>query len=99
MADHDTGLGFYALVLLALFVLTGLTVGAAYIDLGELMNNVLALAIAACKATVVIVFFMHVKGSSSLIKLTAVGGFFWLLIFFVLILADIFTRTTLSPGW
>ena len=99
MSDHDSSLMPYVFVLLTLFALTGLTVGAAYVDLGSVVNQVLAFAIAATKASVVILFFMHVKGSSSLIKLSAVGGFFWLVIFFIFIVSDVLTRTTLIPGW
>ena len=53
---------------------------------------VVALAIALAKASLVVLFFMHVKGSTSLIKMAAVGGFFWLLIFGAFILADVLTR-------
>ncbi len=38
------------------------------------------------------IFFMHVKGSTSMIKMAAVGGFFWLLIFGAFVLADVLTR-------
>ena len=99
MADHDSSLRPYVLVLLALFALTSLTVGAAYVDMGDVLNNLVAFGIAATKASLVVMFFMHVKGSTSLIKLTAVGGFFWLVILFTFILADILMRTTLVPGW
>lgn len=99
MSDHDSSLMPYVFVLLTLFALTGLTVGAAYVDLGSTVNNIVAFAIAVTKASVVILFFMHVKGSSPLIKLSALGGFFWLLIFFIFIISDVLTRTTLVPGW
>ena len=99
MADHSPSLKPYVLVLLALFGLTGITVGAAYMDFGHhYLNTFVAFAIAATKATLVVTFFMHVKGSTSLIKLSAVGGFFWLIIFFFFTLADIFTRSPI-PGW
>lgn len=99
MSGHDSSLLPYVLVLVALLVLTGLTIGAAYIHMGHFMHNLAAFTIAAIKASVVILFFMHVKGSTSLIKLSAVGGFFWLLIFFILLMSDVWTRTTLVPGW
>ncbi len=99
MSDHDSSLMPYVFVLLSLFALTGLTVGVAYVHLGPVANQIVAFAIAATKASIVILFFMHVKGSSSLIKLSAVGGFFWLLIFFIFIVSDVLTRTTLVPGW
>lgn len=39
-----------------------------------------------------VTFFMHVKGSTSMIKICAAGGFFWLLIFGAFVLADVLTR-------
>lgn len=89
---HDHSLKPYVLVLLGLFGLTALTVGVAYIDFGHPWSDVVALAIAVCKATLVVSFFMHVKGSSPVVKLAAAGGFFWMLIFFALILSDFLTR-------
>lgn len=99
MAKHDTSLMPYVWVLLALFGLTALTVGAALIDFGHPWSDLVALVIAVTKATLVVLFFMHVKGSTSLIKMTAAGGFFWLLIFFAFLLTDYLERTTLVPGW
>lgn len=93
MSDHhDHSLKPYVLILVALLGLTGLTVGVAFIDFGKPWSDVVALAIAVTKATLVVSFFMHVKGSSPLVKISAVGGFFWLFIFFAIILTDILTR-------
>ena len=53
-----------------------------------------ALLIATIKATVVVLFFMHVKGASE--KLTGavvVAGFFFLAILLSLSLADYLTRS------
>lgn len=99
MAQHGALLKPYGFVLLALFGLTAVTVLAAYVDFGHPWSDLVALAIALVKATLVVSFFMHVKGSSPLIKLSAVGGFFWVLIFFVIILTDYLERSTLGPGW
>lgn len=71
----------YCLVFATLLVGTAITVGAAYIDMG-VFNPVVALGIAVFKACVVILFFMHAKYQSRLIKMTIGSGFF---IFFVLI--------------
>ena len=65
----------YMIVFATLLVFTGMTVGAAYVDLG-ILNPVVALAIACFKAVVVILFFMHVKYQSKLVKLTVASGFF-----------------------
>ena len=98
MSEHATGhaehhsLKPYVLVLLGLLALTWLTYGAALVDFGHPWSDLVALAIAVTKATLVVTFFMHVKGSTSLIKMSAVGGFFWLLIFFAFVLSDVLTR-------
>ena len=76
-----------------LLVLTGTTVGAAFVNLGP-FNPVVALLIATIKATLVVLFFMHVKGASE--KLTGavvVSGFFFLAILLSLSLADYLTRS------
>jgi hypothetical protein len=44
-----------------------------------------------------VLFFMHVKYSSPLIKLTAACGFVWLLFMFGLTFADYFGRTLIEP--
>lgn len=83
----------YYLVFLALVVGTILTVAAAKVDMGPL-NNVVMLAIACTKATLVILFFMHVRWSTRLTWVVAMSGFFWLLILFSLGMSDY-----LSRGW
>jgi cytochrome c oxidase subunit 4 len=83
----------YALTGASLLALLGLTVGVAYIDLGWL-NTPLAMAISAAKAAIIILFFMHVRGASGLVKLLAVTGFFWLAMMFALAFSDFGAR-----GW
>jgi cytochrome c oxidase subunit 4 len=83
----------YYLVFLALIVGTVLTVAAAKKDMGAL-NNIVMLAIACTKATLVILFFMHVRWSSRLTWIVAMSGFFWLLILFGLGMSDYMSR-----GW
>lgn len=55
-------------------------------------NVVLALLIAALKATLIIIYFMHVHNGSRLIKLFAGAGFFWVLLLMALTLSDFLTR-------
>jgi cytochrome c oxidase subunit 4 len=81
----------YVTVLFALLVGTALTVWASFIDLGP-WNPIIALAIATSKATLVVLFFMHVKYSSKLTKLTVGAGVFTFLILVGMTLADYFTR-------
>lgn len=59
----------YLVVVIALFILTFLTIKLAYINFHGLWNLVIALGIATVKATLVILFFMHVKWSGRLIHI------------------------------
>ena len=81
----------YSLVFLTLLIGTGLTVAAAYVDL-HWLNPVIALAIACFKAVVVILFFMHVKYQSKLIKMTVASGFFTFLVLITMTLSDYISR-------
>jgi cytochrome c oxidase subunit IV len=81
----------YLTILLALLVFTGLTVWVSFIDLGPL-NPVLALAIAATKMILVVLFFMHVKYSTKLTKLTVAAGLFTFLVLVGMTLSDYWTR-------
>lgn len=75
-----------------LIVLTFVTAWVANIDMGRL-NTVVALVIATCKATVVVLFFMHVKyASEKLTKVVIVSAIFFLLILLSLSMADYATR-------
>lgn len=76
------------LVWLALLFLLGLTFWAAHLPLGG-FNVVIGLAIAGIKVTLVIVIFMGLGQSASLIRLAAAAGIFWLTILFVLTLTDV----------
>ncbi|MBZ5550285.1 MAG: cytochrome C oxidase subunit IV family protein [Acidobacteriia bacterium] len=93
MSEHATSSRkFYVGIGMSLLVLTSVTVFAAFVNLGP-FNPVVALLIATIKATLVVLFFMHVKGASE--KLTAavlVSGFFFLAILLSLALADYLTR-------
>jgi cytochrome c oxidase subunit IV len=95
-AGHVAPKSMYYMVFLALIVGTGLTVAAASVDLGAL-NNVAMLTIAVVKATLVILFFMHVRWSSRLTWVVAMSGFFWLLILFGMGMSDYLTRGMI-PG-
>ena len=83
----------YYIIFLVLMVCTYLTWQVAYFDLGA-MNTVVALAIAVFKASLVVLFFMHVKYSPRLTRLVVLGSLFWLGILLTLTLSDYLTR-----GW
>ena len=94
---HVLPLRVYFAVFLALLAGTALTSWVATIDLGR-MNDLVALAIAGTKATLVILYFMHVRYGTKLIWVFSMAGFLWLILFFVLILADYDTRIPIA-GW
>jgi len=81
----------YYQVAICLGVLLVVTVAASQVDLGH-WNVPIALAIAVIKAVLIVLFFMHVRYGSPLLKLFAAGGFCWLLIMFVFIASDVLTR-------
>lgn len=95
--DHIVPLRVYWGVFLSLLVLTGVTTGIAYIDLGR-FNLVVALAIAVFKATLVVLFFMHVKYSTKLTKTIVASGFVFLLIMVFFTMTDLLTRNITAPG-
>ncbi len=91
----------YLAILVCLLLATALTCGMSYIDLGEwhvapgltlFWNPVVALAIACTKMVLVVLFFMHVKYSPRLTKLTVASGLFMFLVLVGMTLADYFTR-------
>ncbi len=88
---HVSPLSTYYSIFAALMVLSAITVGAAFVNLGAL-NPIVALAIAVVKATLVILFFMHVKYSSRLTKITVVMSFFFVAILFAETFMDYATR-------
>jgi cytochrome c oxidase subunit IV len=81
----------YGMVFGALLIGTILTVVAAKIDMG-LFNPIIALGIACTKAVIVILFFMHVKYQSKLVKLTVMCGFFTFLVLITMTLSDYISR-------
>jgi len=84
--------GLYVVIISILFALTVATWAIAFVDLG-IWNPVVALTIAVIKAVLVILFFMHVRYSSRLTKVTVGAGFFWLLIMITLSLSDYLSRS------
>ncbi|HSV12943.1 MAG TPA: cytochrome C oxidase subunit IV family protein [Tepidisphaeraceae bacterium] len=93
MSGHISPKSTYYAIFGALMVLTGVTIAVAFVHLGSL-NFPVALAIAITKATLVLLFFMHVKYSSRLVKMVVGMAFFFLLIMFGLTMTDY-----LSRGW
>jgi cytochrome c oxidase subunit 4 len=93
LSDHVVPPRVYFAVFAALIVLTATTTAVSFLDLGP-WNTVVALGIAFLKATLVVLFFMHVKYSPRLTQIVIAGGLFWLAILLALTLSDFMTR-----GW
>ena len=91
MSAHVVPLKTYFAIFGALMAGTALTVFVAFQDLGP-MNTVVALTIAAIKALLVVLYFMHVKYSSRLTWVFAAAGFLWLVLMIGLTMADFDTR-------
>ncbi len=81
----------YLTIVCALLVLTATTVAASYVEMG-VFNPIVALAIAALKMILVVLFFMHVKYSTKLTKLTVGAGVFTFLVLIGMTLSDYMTR-------
>jgi cytochrome c oxidase subunit 4 len=83
----------------ALLGLTLLTVAVAFVDLGPL-NTIIALTIAVVKALLVLLYFMHLRYSSSLTWIVCGAGIFWLAHLLIITLSDYLTRHWLPvSGW
>jgi cytochrome c oxidase subunit 4 len=92
MSMHsEISLGTYRTVFTALIVLTAVTVTVAFIDLGAL-NNVVALGIACLKATLVLVYFMHLRYSSTLTRVALASGIAFFVILVAFTMSDVITR-------
>ena len=93
VSHHLVSVKFYVAVFLALLILTFVTREVATIHLGE-WNTIVAVGIAVTKATLVVLFFMHIRWSDSVTRVVLVAGLFWLGVLFVLTNSDYLTR-----GW
>jgi len=91
MSEHVVTRKVYFAIFGALMVGTALTVWVANYDLGQ-WNAVVALTIAVIKATLVILYFMHVRYSSKLTWVFVCAGIIWLIILFAFTLSDYLTR-------
>ena len=75
-----------------LLALLGLTIAAAYVNLGPL-NTVAAMSISAAKGALIVLFFMHLRYSKPIMWIFAAAGFFWLAIMLALAMSDYLTRS------
>lgn len=91
MSEHIVPPKVYVGIFSSLMVLTAATVGAAFVSLGQ-FNIVIALAIATLKATLVVLYFMHVRYSPKRTQLVIICAMFWLAIMLALTMSDYSTR-------
>ena len=94
MSEHIVQPRIYLFIFLALIMGTGLTVLAAFYDFPGPLNAIVALTIAVIKATLVILYFMHVRYSGRLIWVVIGSALFWLAIMFAITFSDYSSR-----GW
>lgn len=97
MSQHVVQPRIYYTIFAILMLCTALTVVIAFFDLGPL-NAVAALVIAMFKATLVVMFFMHVKYGPRLTWAVVIGSVYWLGILLTLTLSDYLTRAWRTFG-
>jgi cytochrome c oxidase subunit 4 len=100
MAERTIAPSTYVIVCVVLVLLTVLTVAVSFAHLTGPWHLVIGLVIAACKASLVVLFFMHVLISPRLTCIVIVVICFWIGILFVLTLTDYFSRSMVpfTPG-
>jgi cytochrome c oxidase subunit IV len=97
MSEYIVPKRTYYIVYVILLIGTYLTWQVAVFDLGP-MNTIVALTIAVFKATLVVLFFMHVKYGTRLTWVVVIGSVFWLGILLTLTFGDYLTRSWRTFG-
>lgn len=94
--DHDhahTSTVGYLIVFGALVCLTFFTwFTAVFFDLGSAGNIILAMVIAFTKASLVLYFFMHLRESPKIVKITGIAGFIFVGIMLMYLVTDFVSR-------
>ena len=89
--NHIIGFKIYLSVLISLLILTMITVGVAQIDFGAL-NAFFAMLIATVKATLVLLYFMHLKYDNKLYWLVFGCAVFFVGLLYFFSKLDLITR-------
>lgn len=92
LAHRVVPVSVYLLVFGALLVLTGLTVFVSTRHLGDPWNDVIAMTIALTKATLVVLFFMHVKYSTAMVRLAVISAIVFLITLLGITWSDYWAR-------
>ncbi len=96
--EQVTPVRTYILICGALLLLTLTTYLAAFVNLGP-FNTLVALAIAAIKAILIALFFMHARYSTGITRIVIFAGLVWLGILIAGTMNDFITRGWLGvPG-
>ncbi len=100
MAERSISVRTYVVVCALLILLTFLTLGVSLFPLPGVWHLLIGLAIAACKGSLVVLFFMHALVSPRLTWAVIAVACFWVVILFALTLGDYFTRgmVPFTPG-
>src|SRR4051812_22186827 len=93
MAQHVVKPATYLAVFAALILLTLLTVALSRVQMTEDWHTIIGLTIAVAKASLVILFFMHLFYSTRLTWLVALSGLLWLGILIAYTMSDYMTRS------
>lgn len=88
---HVLPLGVYLAVWGTLVVLTGITVFVAHFDFGA-WNTVVAMVVATIKASLVALYFMHLRYDNKLNLVVLLGSLMLVSIFFYPVLTDLTSR-------
>lgn len=94
---HISGWKFLVGIFLALIFLTAVTYGVSYVDLGP-ANTVVAIAVATMKASLVALFFMHLRYDKLFHGVVFVMAFVFLGLFLMLTLDDRDTRARIDSA-
>jgi len=97
MSEHIVPVRIYLMIFIALMAGTALTVWAGFRDFPGPLNVIIALTIASIKATLVVLYFMHLRYSSRLVWIIFVSALFWMGLLFALTFSDYWTRSWLNP--
>jgi cytochrome c oxidase subunit IV len=97
MSEHVLPKSLYFMVFGALLALTAITTAVAFVDLGP-FNTVVALVIAVCKATLVVLFFMHLKYQTGMTRVVILAALLWLAVLIGITMSDVFTRHWTEKG-
>ena len=100
MSGHVVSLKIYYAIFATLLTMTGLTMAVAFVNLGAL-NIYVAMSIAIFKALLVVLYFMHLRYSESLVKLFVASGIVWFAIMISFTVSDYYTRhwQSVPTGW